>query len=269
MNMDFRKNITFYKEAEALAKKRILGIMLYKFIAFILTSGVILTRLAVFAYDILQSNLALGQEEVMRYLAVSMGRNAFFDIIILIISFVLSLTLGMEILNSFKTGKFNILNLFNHLNEKPLEIILCASLYGLILSVIKNIPIIGIILSIIIGLMLAYLPYLLLEKQLKFIEYFKESYNLTMGHKMELFKIKFRYFLIQAASWVACIVLAAIFYAINFYVFAIGIAILFIVVNLFNFIIDAIHDVAIAYYYQQHQLYESSLTQLNNQNINN
>lgn len=258
--MDFRKESNFYFEVSKLGTNRIFGIILYKFIIGLLTSGVVIARVVKALFNVAPF---IEQMEPTRLSALIISEAFSFSIanfVLVIIASVFSFLLSMEVLNSLKTGSFKIGNTFKHLNEKPVEIAGVSAIYALAVSLLGyfQIPFLSLILEIFVSLALIYLPYLLLEKKLSILDYFKESYNLTIGQKLEIFKVRFRYGLIRNLPVGFALFLLGISVVSRNIALSIFAGLIVLFSGLFAIYIAATEDIALAYYYQKHKEYEES-----------
>lgn len=184
--------------------------------------------------------------------------------LVTIVTSILTVALYMETYKYIKTNKFELVGIFNHIAENPVKVIVVGAIKGLVQVVLGLIPFTGAFISIIIDFGFTYVGYLLLERPDKdYLEYFKDSWKLTTGKKIDLFKIVLHYFLISLIG------LGLMLLGVITLLFSVGmdsgafqsISILIIIVGAIIAIVIAIRNapyvhLANALYFDEHMQYE-------------
>ena len=137
-----------------------------------------------------------GSQYILQSSKIGRSSNFFGQIFPILIASILQLSLNIELISFLKTGKFQIVNLFRHIQENPKVVVICGAIMGLIQLVLSSIPAVGPFAYFVVSFMFIYVGFIVaLKKDMEIQDYFKESINLTKGYKMQLFKVFLHYYL--------------------------------------------------------------------------
>ncbi len=144
-----------------------------------------------------QNNLEIDPQYFSTIIRESLFKGSSFNFIVIasaIVSELLMVGYHIRVLGLIEVGEFNIFDMFKVIERNFVKYLIVSFFYAAIIYALNFIPVIGSIIVIIAGYGFAYYPYLLKDNpELDYIDYFKSSWELTNGHKFQLFKIDLYY----------------------------------------------------------------------------
>ncbi len=142
----------------------------------------------------------------------------FSNLMYIVVSKVLFLGLSVNILGLVRNNVFETIGIIDTFRTKTIKLLAIGTIYALLIFVLSRIPIVGFIVTTVVTYGMCYLPYLIeLNPDLDYIEYFKDSWNLTNGHKWRLFLIDFHYFGIPTVLFFCIFIFIIILFGMQSY----------------------------------------------------